>query len=71
MIVCIIAAKLHKKVFCDGGGQIVDEEDAFGLPTEYVLTHWSSHGCVCRQNRLEHKPEDGWTQGGRIVCSSS
>jgi hypothetical protein len=34
-----VAAKLPGKVFRDRGGRIVDEEDAFGLPTEYVLTH--------------------------------
>jgi hypothetical protein len=34
-----VAAKLPGKVFRDRGGHIVDEEDAFGLPTEYVLTH--------------------------------
>ncbi len=34
-----VAAKLPDKVFRNMGGRIVDEEDAFGLPTEYVLTH--------------------------------
>jgi hypothetical protein len=39
MVHANIAAKLPEKVFRNRGGCIVDEEDAFGLPTEYVLTH--------------------------------
>jgi hypothetical protein len=34
-----VAAKLMEKIFRNMGGRIVDEEDTFGLPTEYVLTH--------------------------------
>jgi hypothetical protein len=34
-----IATKHPEKVFCNRGGQIVDKEEAFGLATEYVLTH--------------------------------
>jgi hypothetical protein len=34
-----IATKHPEKVFHNRGGQIVDEEEAFGSVTEYVLTH--------------------------------
>ncbi len=34
-----VAAKLPDKIFCNRDGHIVDEDNAFGLPTEYVLTH--------------------------------
>ena len=39
MVCAGIATKHPEKVFCTRGGQIVDEEEAFGLATEYVLTH--------------------------------
>ena len=39
MVCTGIAVKLPEKVFRNRCGQIVDEEEAFGLATEYVLTH--------------------------------
>ncbi len=39
MVCAGIATKHPEKVFRNRGGQILDEEEVFGLATEYVLTH--------------------------------